>query len=582
VSRFSSCHRLAWPSFVFVLAGACVLCRVSWADEAPESDGARAADAAASAAADAVQDLLFCTPRRPLLIRLHLYVRGKSFRTVRRSWADALFAPLDTDRNGMLEGAERAGIPAPITLQNPGGMDHEQLAPADSDPADGKVSSAEFRRYLLAATGTPFSIEQTPESAAGQVDLFPVLDQNQDGKLSPEELRAAPEQLRRHDRDEDDILEATELLQAFPGKQAAAHRQLSGVLGLIAIVDPARGSPLARRLIEGYDKVSRDPVARIFRKDEQLSQAELAITPEEFGRADRNSDRRLDRGELARLAAVMEPAVELDIHIPAADGAFSITLVRPPPRELETLIHFELAATGQSRLVLNGTAFGLRGQVPPAGLAARLRETYLTNFRQIDVDHSEFVDAAESQRFGAPSFTFLKQADTDGDGRVDLAEYTARLDWELSLTASRVMLTVSSGGQSLFSLFDTNQDGRLGIRELREAPAHASKWDTDGDGFISRAELPVQLDAAFSAGTPRVNGPFGVIAGQTTNLPEGRPAGPKGGEAVPAWFTKMDTNGDGDITPKEFVGSRPLFDRFDKNRDGLISADEAIAALKKE
>ena len=110
-----------------------------------------------------------------------------------------------------------------------------------------------------------------------------------------------------------------------------------------------------------------------------------------------------------------------------------------------------------------------------------------------------------------------------------------------------------------------------------------AKWDTDGDQSISLAELAVQLHAAFSAGTPRVNGPFGVAARPAPFVQAARPApgAVPGGDAVPSWFTKMDRNRDGDLSPKEFLGGRPLFDKFDKDRDGLISAQEAIEGWKK-
>ena len=46
----------------------------------------------------------------------------------------------------------------------------------------------------------------------------------------------------------------------------------------------------------------------------------------------------------------------------------------------------------------------------------------------------------------------------------------------------------------------------------------------------------------------------------------------------PRWFTRMDRNNDGDLTPREFLGSAADFEQFDRNRDGAIDAAEAVAA----
>ena len=41
------------------------------------------------------------------------------------------------------------------------------------------------------------------------------------------------------------------------------------------------------------------------------------------------------------------------------------------------------------------------------------------------------------------------------------------------------------------------------------------------------------------------------------------------------WFHKMDHNGDGFVSRREFIGSPEEFDKIDKNHDGLISPEEA-------
>jgi hypothetical protein len=46
----------------------------------------------------------------------------------------------------------------------------------------------------------------------------------------------------------------------------------------------------------------------------------------------------------------------------------------------------------------------------------------------------------------------------------------------------------------------------------------------------------------------------------------------------PIWFQRMDRNMDGDLTWKEFLGPRHVFEELDTDHDGLIDPKEAEKA----
>src|SRR5262249_30877779 len=104
-------------------------------------------------AAEDVQDVLFFSDSRPMLIRLHLFVDGKPHAARWTAYLTRWFRFLDRDEDGFLDRTEAARAPSALILRelfsNPYTYNFT-AAPSFDDfdrDRDKKVSLAEFLRY---------------------------------------------------------------------------------------------------------------------------------------------------------------------------------------------------------------------------------------------------------------------------------------------------------------------------------------------------------------------------------------------------------------------------------------------------
>ena len=140
--------------------------------------------------------------------------------------------------------------------------------------------------------------------------------------------------------------------------------------------------------------------------------------------------------------------------------------------------------------------------------------------------------------------------------------------------ASRVEVSVRQEGKTLFGLLDRNSDRRLSAREMRAGSNVLKATTSIEDHKFADSELGTEFVLAISLGRPE----FRRTSGQTDTMSMQMGAGDAilpGAESLrgPEWFRRMDRNQDGDVSPREFLGTAQQFVQIDSDRDRLISGD---------
>jgi Ca2+-binding EF-hand superfamily protein len=558
-------------------------------------------------------DVLYFSETKPVVMRLRIMTDGVPLEQAWEGFADALFAKLDTHKSGSLNEKELAKLRPILTLLT------GRYMPPNGDVAHAPMTREGLAAYLQLNDLGPLRLPPivsnqrvnrggfrrggAPTAETLDKALMDFLDTNKDGKLSPAELAAGATILSKLDADENEMISMDELLgrpvnspffvEDYDGRMAMAGpradlqsfgrkpdpslaKRLLGRYGPKPTTNPNTPAPNGLQPVPVEPGRPGGPAGPVESTARRLAPKDVKLSTEQFAALDQDGDGELDAEELARFGRSAIPDVEITLRLGTLPAGRIPAEVLSGGTSLKTIV-------GDRGTDVALETPGVRLELIPRGTSAEatrtaFRSRYLDRFRALDRDGNGYLDSTETNNdlMFRDLFAFL---DTDGDGKVFEKELVAALDelGGLAADAARGMaaVDVAEAGRGLFGLIDTDGDGRLSVRELRAMPKLIARFDADKDGFLSPGEIPRRFRATLSRGLANaVSSPQPVAFN-----PGGMTATPRP-PVGPLWFQKMDRNRDGDVSRREFLGTDEEFRKLDTDGDGLISPQEAEAVGK--
>lgn len=502
--------------------------------------------------------LLF-TPRGPLLVHLNVLVNGVPLRAAADAWLARVATAAGATSEREVTWTELVAQPRVAG----GRLGNTPLA-GDKERADairqfdlnrdGRAQSGELAALFAnnPASDRPFELLAIADSASELQNgpLYALFDVDRDGRLSAAEIESAAARLQTRDADDNEVVamaDVGEVRSAEEAPRGRADNQPDLALDL------AHTSP---------DEVYYT-LGEIYNESGRLDAGALDLVPSLLKFLDVDDNGAVDAKEVARLEEA-PPSLVLTFDF-AAGGARQ----RQPQISVSTIAD-ELSAAGTS-VRPRGEQVDI--ELPGVGLelsAVDVARTAVLDdvpslFTRLDADKSGLLEASEQQPILGATNVPLAEIDTSGDGKLSLKEcQTAAADSQ-PYSSLQTQARVAHAADALFAWLDQQRDGRLTSREIRGAAQRLGAIDRDGDGQITPDEVPPRLTLVVSRGAQaRIN-----VAMQA-----GRPSDVQG----PAWMSAMDRNRDGEISPREFLGTRQQFTQLDADGDGFLSAQEASAA----
>lgn len=498
---------------------------------------------------------LILLPRGPLLVETEISINDRHHQQIWNELLAELYRTGDTNQDGTVTWEEAFNNPrfADGRLARFGQREdgRQRVVRSYDRNNNGKVDREELRFLIGGQTG--FTFNGSGRSPNAQPELLELLDTNQDGKLSAQELSRAAARLLSRDRNDNQIVELYELVSS----RRTARRGQPAATSIRLTPSETDWSNVCKMLIQRYSQTEGGLSTSHFRRSPALAQ-----------HLDQNGNQKLEESELFALATV-EPHLVLGIRF-SDQSAPSVEIVSTSSELADVWKRIEHTEEGIS-IFLGDCQL----DIVAADRAVAIRGNYTRQAEQIiqrfDKDKNQYLERDELDSRNASYYASQFAAwDTDNDGKVFTEELEAAFHRSSQYTLARIQGTSFQEGRNLFATLDRSGDQRLTLRELYEIAEFLLEFDRNHDAQIETSEVPTRYRFGFGRGGT----PISMNRYQQAILSQRSPNGEES-SAAPKWFVHADRNGDGAISPREFLGTEAQFHNLDRNQDGFIDASEA-------
>ncbi len=411
---------------------------------------------------------------------------------------------------------------------------------------NGRPDDDEVARFLFlflfrdAGTDEPFRLIGTDHYRhANRSDsaLFRAIDSDGNGQLESGELDQAADSLMRLDQNADRGLTLSEASVNEPNDAAwgrrRTHRRGTVAMDLGGYVD--------------WTMVS-------YAMDGWMQQFPFGVDASAIAAIDHDGDGSISREEAESLREV-EPDLRLRVQFAENSLDEAMIEVVSMRSDLESVTRLQQSA---GSITLSGRSLHLRFEILDA--PSRQNRVPPEAFAMLDSDGDGFLQPSEIPE-SVPSDFSVESLDSDDDGKLSLSEINRGMIRKSPIWATQVRGRAAEFPDAVFAWLDSNQDRFLSEREILAA----------GNRLAKDARLPLEpADIADSFVVQIARGDPGQD-NQTFRF--ANRGGPQS-DSLPPWARHMDSNGDGDISELEFIGTSEQFDDFDRNGDGFIDGQE--------